>query len=142
MSCPTRRELLKLLGAGAVVACTGCGGPPQPSGDFAAGNVSALSVGELKLVPSGSLIVGRDANGVYAMTAICTHAQCDMTMNGSVSAQGVFCTCHGSLFDANGNVKQGPARSPLQHFAVSVDASGNITVHGGQSVDASTRVSV
>lgn len=128
------------------VACTGCGGGQTratlPSGDVAAGNVSQLAVGALQAIPNQPIAIGRDAGGLYAMSAICTHAQCDMTVDGSISRSGAFCSCHGSQFDANGAVEKGPARAALQHLAVSVDSNGNITVHPAQVVAAATRVAV
>ena len=75
----------------------------------------------------------------YAMTSTCTHAGCDMIADGRVNAQGVMCGCHNSRFDPNGRVKSGPARQPLQHFAVSVDSAGVVTVHGAEPVSASQR---
>jgi Rieske Fe-S protein len=76
------------------------------------------------------------------MTLTCTHTGCDMGTNGSVSPQGLFCGCHGSEFDANGNVLHGPARYPLDHFAVTVDETGNLTIHGDQVVAATERLTV
>ncbi len=133
-------------GAGtlAVIPACGAGGASSPEsfGDVPAGNVSALSVGSLEAVAGAPAIVGRDATGVYAMTATCTHAGCNMNHQGAINAAGVYCECHGSQFDAQGNRLSGPADSPLQHFAVSIDASGLITVHGGQPVVESTRTAV
>jgi Rieske Fe-S protein len=73
------------------------------------------------------------------MSLICTHAGCDISVRGSVSAQGVVCYCHGSTFDANGNVLGGPASGPLEHFAVSLDAAGQITIDTNTTVLESTR---
>jgi Rieske Fe-S protein len=72
----------------------------------------------------------------------CPHAGCDTGQTGTVSPQGLFCGCHESGFDVNGNVVRGPARQPLDHFDVTADASGNLTGHGGLVVDASQRLSV
>jgi Rieske Fe-S protein len=111
-------------------------------GDVPAGNVSSLPVGSLRVVNGEPVCIGRDSGGVYAMTLTCTHAGCDIGANGDVSPSGLVCGCHGSRFDANGNVVSGPAPSALDHFAVSVEGSGNLTIHGGQVVDAGQRLAV
>ena len=141
----SRRKLLSiassstgLLIVGAVPGCGNATGSP-PNGPVAAGNVSALSVGTM-LVKS-NVIVARDANGLYAMSAICTHAACFLDDSSSTIAAGLSCPCHGSSFDASGAVTHGPAQSPLQHYALTVAADGSITVDGSQPVSAATRTS-
>lgn len=136
-----RRTFLKLLGSTAAAnACTTGGVPPAAVGNVAAGNESSLSDPSLKAVAGQPVCIGRDAKGIYAMTLICTHQGCDMGQAGTVSASGLFCRCHGSAFDANGNVVGGPAPSPLAHFAVSADAAGNLTVNTDMEVDPATRL--
>jgi cytochrome b6-f complex iron-sulfur subunit len=139
-----RRELLMLAGAatGLVVlggAVSGCGNPTgtPPTGPVAAGNMSALAVGSLLVMTN--VVVARDANGVYAMSAVCTHAGCLLDDGASTIAAGLDCPCHGSTFDGNGGVTGGPARSPLQHYAVTIAADGGITVDGSQAASASSR---
>lgn len=138
-----RRTFLKLVGcAAATNACSVGGVPAANVGDVAAGNASALAVGALTAVPGDPVCVGRDANGVYAMTLIFTHQGCDIGQHGSVSGAGLYCNCHGSSFDAQGNVVGGPAPSPLAHFAVSADAAGNLTIHTDIEVGPTTRLMV
>jgi cytochrome b6-f complex iron-sulfur subunit len=144
----SRRRFLQVLAAGAATtaaagalsACSGQSGSgaPEPVGDVTAGNISSLQVGTVMSVPGAAVFVGRDSNGVYAMTTTCTHAGCDMSSGQAISTR-IVCGCHGSQFDLNGDVVNGPANSPLVHYAVSVDASGAITVHGTQEVSAATR---
>jgi Rieske Fe-S protein len=86
-----------------------------------------------------NVVVARDAGGVYAMSAVCTHAGCLLDDSSSTIAAGLFCPCHGSSFDGNGGVTGGPARSPLQHYAVTLAADGSITVDGSQPVSPDTR---
>jgi Rieske Fe-S protein len=148
VGCPApRRHFLRLVGAGSLAAVAGgCGGSnssdPEAFGDVSAGSALSLAVGSLQAVSGAPAIVGRDSNGVYAMTSTCTHEGCDLIRQGTISETGVICGCHGSQFDAVGNRVSGPAKSALTHFAVAIDAAGNITVHGGTVVDASSRTPV
>jgi Rieske Fe-S protein len=133
-----RRAFLKILAAAPVLACSSASGAPATFGDVAAGNVSATMVGTLSVVPNAPAILARDDQGLYAMTITCPHQGCDVSPSGST----LECPCHGSRFDSNGNVLQGPANTGLVHFAVSVDASGGITISGGTRVTSSVRTPV
>jgi Rieske Fe-S protein len=111
---------------------------PAALGDVPAGTLASLSIGSLRSVGGEPLAIGRDSGGVYAMTLTCTHAGCEA----NVSGQEIICPCHGSTFDANGNVVSGPAPAALEHFAVSEDGSGNLTIHTGTVVGSATRLKV
>lgn len=140
----SRRRALRVLTASALCAC-GCAAgtvSPEPVGEVQAGTVADLGVGSLRAVDSLPVCIGRDDAGVYAMTLTCTHSGCNMAQDGSVGPQGVLCACHGSRFDADGNVVRGPAVDPLQHFAVTADSAGNLTIHGDQYVSSDTRLAV
>jgi Rieske Fe-S protein len=138
-----RRAFLKVVaGAAAANACSAAAAGPADVGDVTAGTAADLRVGTLSALPGEPVCIGRDAQGIYAMTLTCTHAGCDIGQQGSVSSQGLDCGCHGSRFDAVGNVLRGPAGAPLAHFAVSADASGLITVHTGSEVDPGTRLTL
>jgi nitrite reductase/ring-hydroxylating ferredoxin subunit len=141
----SRRRFLEVAAQGGVVAGAthlGVGCSSAFGGRYAAGNASQLQVGELVAVPKAPLAIGRDTGGVYAMTLICTHLACDMSAQGAVSAQGVVCYCHGSQFDVNGNPVVGPATSPLQHYDVTIDASGAMTINADVPVSETTRTPV
>ena len=143
----TRRKFLKVVGAGASVLSVGampiaCAGAPPAPEDVDGGNVADLDVGTVAQVPDSTVIVGRDAAGVYALTSICTHFGCDINDSGSVSGGTINCACHGSKFELDGSVSNGPANSPLQHWAVDVDDAGAITVHVGVEAAADERVAV
>lgn len=141
-----RRRLLSLAGTSAGLMIIGaavpsCGDPKgsPPTGPVSAGNISALAVGTLLVM--SNVVVARDAAGVYAMSAVCTHAGCLLGDSSDTIARGLSCPCHGSAFDGNGTVTQGPANSPLQHYAVAIAADGSMTVDGAQPVAASVRTS-
>ena len=117
------------------------GGQAEASGTFSGGNVQDLQPGAPRVL-SEPVVLILDDMGVYAMSTICTHAQCDMRENGSIDANSIFCSCHGSEFDVDGNVLKGPAGSPLAHFQVTIDPSGAIAVNADHKVSADTRAAV
>lgn len=133
-----KRRSLLLLGGALALRCGDTGVPL--AAEIPAGNASALAAGTLEAIAGQGVAIGRDAKGIYALSLICTHQGCDMSSSGSVSGSGIECFCHGSFFDAQGNVLGGPARGNLVHFAVTEDASGSLTIHTDQTVPESTRL--
>jgi cytochrome b6-f complex iron-sulfur subunit len=134
-----RRKLL-LIGGGLIAASCGPQGGPALPAQIAAGKAVDLSTGTLRALARMGVAIGRDAGGIYALSLVCTHSGCDMSVDGAISAGTIDCFCHGSLFDAQGNVLRGPAGAPLPHFIVTEDAQGNLTIHTDQQTGAGTRL--
>jgi Rieske Fe-S protein len=140
-----RRELLRVVGgsAGALLFASALPGCSNPTGSPPTGLVSAMKVSDYKMnslmVLSSNVAVGLDGKGLYAMSAICTHAGCVLDDNAQTISAGLSCPCHGSTFDGSGQVTRGPARSPLQHYQVAVASDGSITVDGSKPVAANVR---
>ena len=66
------------------------------------------------------LMVARvDATTVVALSAVCTHAGCDVAF--APAGADFQCPCHGSIFGLDGAVKQGPATVPLKSYPVTFD---------------------
>ena len=144
-----RRAVLR-VGAGSVALVTlplGCGGMDGPvlsDGPIVFRNVSTVPVGALLSISAAPGFVGRDAAGLYAMTAICTHQGCRIPAPpspGDLATQ-IDCPCHGSQYDKNGAVLRGPAPAPLQHYRVDLAADGTITVQGNVLVGPNARTPV
>ncbi|MGX1563342.1 FAD-dependent oxidoreductase [Streptomyces sp. NPDC055506] len=77
--------------------------------------VEALPPGEGAVVRADGhrLAVYRDDDGsLHAVSARCTHLGCLVAFNGAERAW--ECPCHGSRFDTDGKVIQGPATKPLE----------------------------
>jgi Rieske Fe-S protein len=159
----TRRQFVALAAATGGATLAGCGGGEAACAVASDGPGSGYClIREIKLrVPGGgrlavgqvmlfsddddnAVIVARDAGGLYALSAVCTHSCCMVTVcDGSCSA-GLFtnpghcagspmgglaqtgtafiCACHGSEFAADGSVVTGPASSPLPSLTVTRDA--------------------
>ena len=106
--------------------------PTCTAGKLAAGAASSYTVGMAKVFSNAvkvsgqeyDIMVAKDANGFYAMDSDCTHSGCSVDTQGT----GYYCNCHGATFDSNGKHTGGPGSGYLQHYAVCVDASGNVTV--------------
>ena len=72
-------------------------------------------------VYSNSLIIARDNKGDFvALYDVCPHAGCAVQFDGTSKFP---CPCHGSLFDENGNVLQGPATSGLKKYNTSLSGT-------------------
>jgi Rieske Fe-S protein len=139
-----RRAFIRVGVAGGLALTTlpacgdgdGGGGMTEPPGPISAGNVANVAVGSLRAL--SGVILGRDADGLYAMTSVCTHQGCTVRVSGTT----ISCPCHGSAFDAVGAVTRGPAASPLRHFQVTVAADGSVTIDPTVPVAATTRTAV
>ncbi len=111
------------------------------------GPVTMFSVNSWRVVSArdmfggaSSVILGRDAQGLFAMSTECTHEGC--TIGAPAPSTGeTECPCHSSRFDGNGAVLRGPARRALPHFAVRVCA-GRVRVDVGVTVAAGDRARV
>jgi len=72
----------------------------------------------------GFFLVRRGAK-LFALSSICTHRRCKLDAE---TDKTFYCPCHGSTFDADGKVTEGPARRDLPVFEISTDAEGNLLV--------------
>jgi glycine/D-amino acid oxidase-like deaminating enzyme/nitrite reductase/ring-hydroxylating ferredoxin subunit len=90
--------------------------------DVETSDTSDVRSGEGKIVDVNGrkLAVYRDPAGTLcALSPICTHMKCDVTWNGAETSWD--CPCHGSRFDIEGNVLNGPARKPLERVSIEAD---------------------
>lgn len=98
------------------------------------GTVANFAVGTLVAHTTPALIIGQDAGGLYAFSAVCTHQGCSVRVSGA----GVRCPCHGATFDVNGQTPTRPATRPLVHYALALCGS-DVYVDTSMTVPAATR---
>lgn len=132
-----RVALLAVAGAAAGAVVGGCGGDmgggmgacasdAAPAGALIVTDGDTLAVGDGRAVPNSDIILTRDAQGFMAVNAKCTHLGC---LASYVKAQnGLVCYCHGSAFNPDGSVKNGPATVPLTRVSVCRRGSDNALV--------------
>ncbi|CAN5491491.1 Rieske (2Fe-2S) protein [soil metagenome] len=121
-----------IVGAGAVLAgaalsaCTTYGKEPAPTPapPAATPEPGVTAVATTADVPVGSgvivdaIVLTQPSAGVFkGFSAICTHAGCTVAKiaNGTID-----CPCHGSKFNLDGTVANGPATRPLEPKSISV----------------------
>jgi len=86
-----------------------------------ADSVAHLQPGEGAMVRADGKAVGayRDAGGVvHAVSITCTHMGCTLAWNKAETSWD--CPCHGSRFDTDGTVLDGPAVQPLEPVEVEI----------------------
>lgn len=88
--------------------------------------------GVLRVRPVGGqepvYILVDDARQHIALSPICTHLGCTV----EVQTARIVCPCHGSTYDREGNVLQGPAQRPLARYAVETTADGVLVIDLGK----------
>lgn len=145
----TRRSFLSLAAIGSFLAATATAVAgmlrlprpavlPGPVRRFKVGHPEQFSVGTETLFEKENFFVFRDTEGIYAVSATCTHLGCTVTR----SASGFECPCHGSKFGAAGAVQAGPAPRPLPWLEVGRAADGQLVVYADNEVPTGTRFRV
>jgi len=65
-----------------------------------------------------SVIFNKEDEKLKIFSSSCTHLGCKIS---SFKNGELICPCHGSRFDGNGNVVNGPALNPLKEIRYSID---------------------
>lgn len=123
-----RREFV-VLAAGMVVA--GCAGENAPihleEVTVDAGPVADYaSEGVYDKHRKAGYFVIRQGGKLFVLSSICTHRHCVV---GAEPDHSFHCKCHGSDYDPNGKVTDGPATQSLPVLPSSVDEKGHLIIH-------------
>jgi cytochrome b6-f complex iron-sulfur subunit len=137
----SRRELLKWTWRAGLWA--GAGGlaaavlrflsPPVETADptlASAGLPDGVRAGEPVFVPRNRTWVVRDGEGLYALSAVCTHLGCTVVWQSGL----LRCPCHGSAYEMSGAVVRGPAPHPLSTVWIGLNTAGQVVVDRGRTV--------
>ena len=89
---------------------------PEVSRTLKIGAPEDFPVGSSVTYESRNVVVSRDEEGFYAISTVCTHLGCVVNQLSS----GFICPCHGSRFDQNGRVTQGPAPKALNWLEIAM----------------------
>jgi Rieske Fe-S protein len=67
----------------------------------------------------------RKGKELLALSSLCTHRKCKLS---SEPDRSFYCKCHGSAFDPNGKVTEGPARRDLPILTTATNEKGHLLV--------------
>lgn len=87
-------------------------------------NVADIHPGSMKTVlAGGKRIALANVDGqFFAISDVCSHAQCSLGSEGSLETHVVTCGCHGAQFDVTtGKVMALPAPSDIASYTVKVE---------------------
>jgi nitrite reductase/ring-hydroxylating ferredoxin subunit len=96
----------------------------EPPARFTVGRPGEFPPGSATFLEDRRLFVFNGADGFFAISSVCTHLGCNVKRGGP----GFECPCHGSRFDENGRVVQGPAPAALAWYALSLSPRGEVIV--------------
>ena len=127
------RKHFLCLGAGMAAGCatstvshSPSEGGPKTSREVDAGPVGAYAAdGVYASTESKGFYVVRRGPKLFALCALCTHRVCKLSVEPDHS---FHCTCHGSTFDADGHVTEGPAVRDLPVYHTIVNPEGHLIV--------------
>ncbi len=99
----------------------------EPKTNFTIGYPSDFGFGvDTKFQNQYRIWVVRNTEGIFVISAICTHLGC--TPDWKASENKFKCPCHGSGYDPEGVNFEGPAPRPMDRAHVELDPEGKIVV--------------
>jgi len=99
----------------------------EPKTSFRIGYPSDFGFGvDTKFQNAHRIWVVRNTEGIFVISAICTHLGC--TPDWKASENKFKCPCHGSGYDSEGVNFEGPAPRPMDRAHVELDPEGQIVV--------------
>lgn len=136
MSDISRRDFLKLARNGffALSGVLAFGGllrfldfdpNPAPKTEFELGFTNDYPLDSRTVLPEIPAILIHTKQGFFAHSLVCTHLGCTLESG----ADGFACPCHGSRFDADGNVTHGPAAKPLVSLRIEITEENKLILH-------------
>jgi menaquinol-cytochrome c reductase iron-sulfur subunit len=146
----SRRAFLNAVGFGAMaVALMGTGVTAvrylwpevlfEEETRYRIGKPEEIPVGTLVALPEQKLFVFHDAQGFFAMSAVCTHLGCLTRYEKEENR--IFCPCHGSRYSTDGQVVVGPAPRALPRLAMTLE-QGMLVVDAAKTVEPDTVLKV
>ncbi|KMQ52753.1 Rieske (2Fe-2S) protein [Chitinispirillum alkaliphilum] len=99
------------------------------------GSIEELKKREITYFRSHDFYVINDKEGLYAISALCTHRNCVLL----VDDKSFSCPCHGAQFTLCGEVIRGPAQENLRHYHIATFGRGALIADLSKPVEKTFR---
>jgi cytochrome b6-f complex iron-sulfur subunit len=116
-------SLAGLLGLGGLLRFFSYQPDPTPPSEFDLGEASAYPPGSRTLLPDVPAVLYNEHGNYTALSLTCTHLGCTVEAD---EEDGFSCPCHGSRYNRDGLVLQGPAQKPLRALRVELQEDDTI----------------
>lgn len=90
-----------------------------PDGRWRLGPRERFPEGSVTLLRRANAVVVHGPEGLYALSAVCTHQRC--TVRDTPARKELTCPCHLAAYDYQGRVLRGPAPRDLPRLALAVE---------------------
>ena len=98
---------------------------PEAPVEFDLGDAANFPIGSRTVRGDIPAVIYNRGGKIIAYSLVCTHLGCTLAENGAEFA----CPCHGSRFDENGAVLEGPAQKPLKNLRVEILEDSTLKLH-------------
>ncbi len=98
----------------------------EPPTSFRVGVPDEYPINSVAYIADRQIYVVRVPEGFYAVSAICTHLGCITQWKQDLDL--IACPCHGSRFQKDGSLMNGPAPRPLPHYSIRLMPDGTLLV--------------
>jgi cytochrome b6-f complex iron-sulfur subunit len=116
-----------VLGLGTLVRFISFQSEESPPSQYDLGPSTTFPLGSRTPVATAQAIIIHNEQGFSALSLVCPHLGCRV----NITSEGFACPCHGSRFQLDGGLRNGPASRPLTALRVEVNADGHLILYNG-----------
>jgi len=99
--------------------------PPPPPRIFDLGPESNYPLNSRTVLPDVPALLIHSKDGFSALSLVCTHLGCTV----EATTTGFDCPCHGSSYELDGSLANGPATSALETLRIEQAPDGNLVLY-------------
>jgi cytochrome b6-f complex iron-sulfur subunit len=97
---------------------------PVPPDTYNLGPADQYPLGSTTVIDRARAVLIHSTDGFSALSLVCPHLGCTL----KPEQGGYACPCHGSRFETNGHLKNGPANKPMEELRIEEMPDGRLVL--------------